>query len=82
MLWVLQVQTRGPELVPRRLSYSDGASSGMAPHMRSGIVPSGRVQNKGLDGYSAGRAHNIAGGYPTRRSRGGHVYSWGREGVF
>ena len=82
VMGILQVQTRGPELVPRRLSYSGGASSGLAPPMRSGIVPSGRVHNKGLEGYNAGRVHNIAGGYPTRRSRGGNMYSWGREGVF
>ena len=76
----LQVQTRGPELAPRRLFQSGGASR-QAPALRSGL-PSGRVHNKGLEGYSTGRVHNIAGGYPSRHARGGNVYSWGREGVF
>ena len=81
-----QVQTRGPEMAPKRLFESRGVSSGFsgAPYMRTGSVPmsAGKVANKGLEGYRAGRAHNIAGGYPNRRSRGGNQYSWGREGVF
>ncbi|KAL0055654.1 hypothetical protein WJX82_002810 [Trebouxia sp. C0006] len=78
------VQTRGPELVPRRLFQAGGASTGIggAPRMRTGIISSGKVANKGLEGYGSGRVHNIAGGYLNRVSRGGNQYSWGREGVF
>ncbi|KAL3153612.1 hypothetical protein ABBQ32_013217 [Trebouxia sp. C0010 RCD-2024] len=76
------VQTRGPELAPKRLFQSGRASGSMAPRMRSGMVPSGKVYQQGVDGYGAGRVHNIAGGYPNRRSKGGNVYSWGRAGVF
>ncbi|KAL0024099.1 hypothetical protein WJX79_006862 [Trebouxia sp. C0005] len=78
------VQTHGPELVPRRLFQAGGASSGFggAPRMRTGMISSGKVANKGLEGYGSGRVHNIAGGYPNRVSRGGNQYSWGREGVF
>ena len=78
----LQVQTRGPELAPRKLFQSGGSSSSMVPRMRSGMVPSGRTQHQGLENYGAGKVHNIGGGYPQRRPRGGNTYSWGRAGVF
>lgn len=38
---------------------------------------SGRVPNKGLEGYGAGRVRNIAGGYQRRRPTSFGNYSWG-----
>ena len=76
------MQTHAPELVPRRLfdSRANSAGLGSAAPMRAGAIK--LVGNKGLQGYASGRVHNIAGGYPSRRSRGGNQYSWGREGMF
>ncbi|KAL0017770.1 hypothetical protein WJX77_001053 [Trebouxia sp. C0004] len=78
------VQTHGPELVPRKLFQAGEASTGIggAPRMRTGMISSGKVANKGLEGYGSGRVHNIAGGYSNHVSRGGNQYSWGRQGVF
>lgn len=77
--WYVQVQT-----------VSAQPSQYQAPPMRTGGVTSlgrsangtgsfdyGRVHNKGIEGYGAGRVRNIPGGYSRKTPTSFGNYSWG-----
>ena len=77
--WYVQVQT-----------VSAQPSQYQAPPMRTGGVTSlgrsangigsfdyGRVHNKGIEGYGAGRVRNIPGGYSRKTPSSFGNYSWG-----
>ena len=71
----MQVQTRAgqyqaPALKSGPTNIGRGASA-------IGSFDYGKVSNKGLEGYGAGRVRNIPGGYQRRNPTSAGNYSWG-----